>query len=104
MGGYSIIVSKTPSNFSCFMLLLIAKHCKKKALNRKKMKKSNFHKYKKNILVHIVVVTKKPPMYQIIHFSLYCINGSIEGKHITLENSNNTLLAMKSELHTEEFL
>ncbi len=26
------------------------------------------------------------------------------GKHITLKNSNNTLLAMKSELHTEEFL
>ncbi len=53
---------------------------------------------------HIVVVTKKPPMCQIIRFSLNCINKLIEGKHITLKNSNNTLLAMKSELHTEEFL
>ncbi len=51
-----------------------------------------------------VVVTKKPPMCQIMRVSLYCINGSIEGKHITLKNSNNALLAMKSELHTEEFL
>ncbi len=41
----------------------------------------------------IVVVTKKPPMCQIMHFSLYYINGSIEGKPITLKNSNNTLLA-----------
>ncbi len=49
-------------------------------------------------------VTKKPPMCQIMRFSLYCINGSIQGEHITLKNSNNTLLAMKSELHTEEFL
>ncbi len=52
----------------------------------------------------IVVVTKKPPMCQIMHFPLYCLNGSIEGKHITLKNSNNTLLAMKSELHTEEHI
>ncbi len=37
-------------------------------------------------------------------FTLLHKNGSIEGKHITLKNSNNTLLAMKSELHTEEFL
>ncbi len=37
-------------------------------------------------------------------FSLYCINESIESKHITLKSSNNTLLAMKSELHTKEFL
>ncbi len=51
----------------------------------------------------IVVVTKKPPMCQIICFSLYCINGSIEGECIALKNSNNTLVAMKSELHTEEF-
>ncbi len=53
---------------------------------------------------YIVVITKKPPMCQIMRFSLNCINGSIKGKHITLKNSNNTLLAMKSELHTEEFL
>ncbi len=39
-----------------------------------------------------------------MRFSLYCINGPIEGKHIVLKISNNTLLAMKSELHTEEFL
>ncbi len=43
-------------------------------------------------------------MCQIMRFSLNCINESIEGKHITLKNSNNTLLAMKSELHAEEFL
>ncbi len=47
---------------------------------------------------------KKPPMCQIMRFSLYCINGAVEVKHITLKNSNNTLLAMKSELHTEKFL
>ncbi len=51
-----------------------------------------------------IVVTKNPPMGQIMRFSLYCINGPIEGKHITLKICNNTLLAMKSELHTEEFL
>ncbi len=54
-------------------------------------------------MLHIAVVTKKP-MCQIMCFSLYCINGSIEGKQITLNNSNNTLLAMKSELQAEEFL
>ncbi len=53
--------------------------------------------------IHIIVVTKKTPMGQIMHFSLYCINGLIEGKHITLKNSNNTLQAMKSELHKENF-
>ncbi len=52
----------------------------------------------------IVVVTKQPFMCQIMRFSLNCINGSIDGKHITLKNHNNTLLAIKSELHTEEFL
>ncbi len=59
---------------------------------------------KNDMYFHIVVVTKKPSMCQIMHFSLYCINGSIEGRHIILKNSNNTLLGMKSELHTEEFL
>ncbi len=54
-------------------------------------------------ILYIVIVTKKSPMCQIMRFSFYCINGSIEGKHITLKNSNNTLVAMKSELHTEEF-
>ncbi len=53
--------------------------------------------------LYIVVVTKKPPMCQIMRFSLYCINELIEGKRIALKNSNNTLPAMKSELHTEEF-
>ncbi len=53
---------------------------------------------------YIVVVTKKPPMCQIMCFSLCCINGSIKSKYITLKSSNNTLLAMKLELHTEEFL
>ncbi len=32
--------------------------------------------------LHIVVVTKKPPMCQIMSFSLYCINGAIEGRRI----------------------
>ncbi len=31
---------------------------------------------------YIVVVTKKPPMCQIMYFSLYCMNGLIEGRHI----------------------
>ncbi len=31
---------------------------------------------------HIVFVTKKSPMCQIMSFSLYCINGTIEGRHI----------------------
>ncbi len=52
---------------------------------------------------YIVVVTKKPPTCQIMRFPLCCINGSIESKHITLKSSNNTLLAMKLELHAEEF-
>ncbi len=50
--------------------------------------------------VQIVVVTKKPSMCQIMRFSLYCINGSIESRHIAYKNSNNTLLVMKSELRT----
>ncbi len=29
-----------------------------------------------------VVVTKKPPMCQIMHFSLYCMNGLIEERII----------------------
>ncbi len=28
-------------------------------------------------VLHIVVVEKKPPMCQIMHFSLYCINGAV---------------------------
>ncbi len=52
----------------------------------------------------IVVVTKKSPMCQIMRLSIYSINGLIEGKHITLKNSNNTLLVVKLELHTQEFL
>ncbi len=32
--------------------------------------------------LHIVVVTKKPPMCQIMRLSLYCMNGSIEGRCI----------------------
>ncbi len=31
---------------------------------------------------YIIVVMKKPPMCQFIHFSLYRMNGSIKGKHI----------------------
>ncbi len=31
---------------------------------------------------HIGVVTKKPPMCQIMRFSLYCVNGLIEGRRI----------------------
>ncbi len=53
--------------------------------------------------MYIVVVTKKFLMCQIMRFSLYCINGSIEGKCIALKNSNNTLQVIKSELYTEEF-
>ncbi len=30
------------------------------------------------VVLYIVVVTKKPPVCQIMHFSLYCINGAIE--------------------------
>ncbi len=30
---------------------------------------------------------KKPPMCQIMRFSLYCLNGSIEGRHINQKNS-----------------
>ncbi len=37
-------------------------------------------------------------------FEAGSLDGSIEGKHITLKNSNNTLLAMKLILYTEEFL
>ncbi len=48
---------------------------------------------------YIVVVTKKPSMCQIMCFSLYCINGSIEGRRIDYKNFNNTFLAMKSELY-----
>ncbi len=32
--------------------------------------------------LQIAVVTKKPPMCQIMRFSLYCINGVIEGRRI----------------------
>ncbi len=39
-----------------------------------------FHQY-------IVVVTKKPPMCQIMCFPLYCLNRSIEGRHIDYKNS-----------------
>ncbi len=31
---------------------------------------------------HVVIDAKKPPMCQIMRFSLYCINGAIEGRHI----------------------
>ncbi len=34
------------------------------------------------IRLNIVVVPKKSPMCQIMRFSLYCINGSIEGRRI----------------------
>ncbi len=37
----------------------------------------------KNLFQHIViVVTKKPPMCQIMRLSLYCMNGSIESRYI----------------------
>ncbi len=36
---------------------------------------------------HFVVVTKKPPMFQIMRSSLYCMNGSIEDRHINWKNS-----------------
>ncbi len=36
---------------------------------------------------HSVIVTKKPPMCQIIPASLYCINGSIEDRRINQKNS-----------------
>ncbi len=53
--------------------------------------------------MYLSSLSQKTPMYQIMRFSLYCMNESMEGKCIALKNSNNTLLAMKLELHTEEF-
>ncbi len=55
-------------------------------------------------LYHKSTLSQKNLLCVKLCISLYCINGSIEGKHITLKNSNNTLLAMKPELRTEEFL
>ncbi len=44
----------------------------------------------------IVVVTKKPPMRQIMCSTLYCMNGSIEDRRINWRNSyecNSDLIA-----------
>ncbi len=38
-----------------------------------------------------------------MHFSLCCINGLIESKHITLKSPNNTLLVMKSNYTQKSF-
>ncbi len=39
------------------------------------------------IVLFIVVVTKKPHMCQIMRLSLYCMNGSIQGRRVNKKNS-----------------
>ncbi len=52
---------------------------------------------------NVVVITKKSPMCQIMRFSFLCVNGSIEGKYITLKNCSNST-GCKSSLSRKNLL
>ncbi len=93
----TIRTTKVIQKFWSSFLFKLAKHFHKiyltchilQIVKRVILKKSpkSFYWCGESHILHIVVVTKKPLMCRIMRFSLYCMNRSIEGRHIDEKNS-----------------